>query len=77
MCIILYLEKSENKFSQSAVILFLFNFSIIIFSLFLDMLEFDLLHHLFVFSGYREWSNSMYQFPLMGLYSVVSLYVLR
>lgn len=41
------------------------------------MLEFDLLHHLFVFSGYREWSNSMYQFPLMGLYSVVSLYVLR
>jgi hypothetical protein len=28
-------------------------------------------------SGYREWSNLMYQPALTGLYSVVSLYVLR
>lgn len=33
--------------------------------------------HAFIISGYREWSNSMYQSPLTGLYSVVSLYVLR
>ena len=33
--------------------------------------------HASLFAGYREWSNSMYQPSLTGLYSVVSLYVLR
>lgn len=33
--------------------------------------------HASLFAGYREWSNSMYQSSLTGLYSVVSLYVLR
>lgn len=33
--------------------------------------------HASLFAGYREWSNSMYQPSLTGLYNVVSLYVLR
>lgn len=36
-------------------------------------------HHCYVnmVMFYIEWFNWMYQFPLIGLYSVVSLYVLR
>lgn len=46
MCIVLYLEKSGKKLSQSVVILFLFNLSIILFNLILDMLRSDLSHPL-------------------------------
>ena len=39
--------------------------------------QFGTLKYIDVKENYREWSNSIYQPSLTGLYSVVSLYVLR